>query len=72
VDGAGSWVVEVNDGAIAVHEGDGDADCVIRLSDETFAKLREGRQNAMTAFLTGKIKIEGDTGLALRLKELFF
>jgi putative sterol carrier protein len=70
--GAGSWRVEVRDGVATVSEGTDGGDCVIRMKDEVFAKLRRGEQNPMTGFMTGKIKVDGDIGLALKLKDLFF
>ena len=45
---------------------------MIRMKDEVFAKLRAGKQNPMTAFMTGKIKVDGDMALAMKLKDLFF
>jgi putative sterol carrier protein len=42
------------------------------MKDEVFAKLRRGEQSPMTGFMTGKIKVDGDVGLALKLKDLFF
>jgi putative sterol carrier protein len=71
IDGAGSWRVDVRDGVAAVSEGGEGGDCVIHMKDEIFEKLRRGEQNPMTGFLTGKIKVDGDMGLALKLKELF-
>lgn len=70
VEGAGSWMVNVDDGAVAVSEGDGAADCVIAAPEELFLRIVRGEQNPMGAFLMGKIRVEGDTSLALRLKDL--
>ena len=72
VEGAGSWRVDVADGRGTVTETADDGDCVIRMKEETFAKLLRGEQNPMTGFMTGKIKVDGDMGLALKLRELFF
>lgn len=70
VDGAGSWLVAVDDGTVSVSEGDADADCVIAVPEETLLRIVRGEQNAMGAFLMGKIRVEGDTGLAMRLRDL--
>jgi putative sterol carrier protein len=70
VEGAGSWRVEVDDGAVAVSEGDGPADCVIAAPEDLFLRIVRGQQSPMGAFLMGKIRVEGDTGLAMRLKDL--
>jgi putative sterol carrier protein len=70
VDGAGSWRVAVDDGAVAVSEGDGAADCVIAAPEELFLRIVRGEQSPMGAFLMGKIRVEGDASLAMRLKDL--
>lgn len=71
IEGAGQWLVRVDDGSIAVAEGGGDADCTIRTSDETFRRIVAGQLNATTAYMTGKLEIAGDMGAALRLQKLF-
>lgn len=70
VEAAGSWRVDVDDGAVAVSESDGPADCVIALPEDVLLRIVGGEQNPMGAFLTGKIRVEGDVGLAMRLKDL--
>jgi putative sterol carrier protein len=71
VEGAGSWTVKVDDGSVTVGEGAGEADCTISTSEETFMKLVRGEQNPTTAYMTGKIKIKGDMGAAMKLQKLF-
>jgi putative sterol carrier protein len=71
IEGAGVWKVDVTDGAIAVTEGGGDADVTIRASEDTFRAIAEGEQNPTTAYMTGKLKIEGDMGAAMKLQKLF-
>ena len=71
VEGAGSWRVEIDDGRVTIDESAGDADCVIRASEKTFMKIVRGEQNPTAAYMTGKIKVKGDMGLALGLRELF-
>ena len=70
VEGAGSWRVEVDDGAVTVFESDGPADCVIAAPEDLFLRIVRGQQSPMGAFLMGKIRVDGDTGLAMRLKDL--
>jgi putative sterol carrier protein len=72
VEGAGTWRVAVDDGAVSVSESDDGAaaDCAIRVSERTFLGIVSGEQSPMGAFLMGKIRVEGDTGLALRLRDL--
>jgi putative sterol carrier protein len=71
IEGAGEWTVSVADGAVSVVEGAGDADCTISASEETLMKIASGEANATTAYMTGKLKIKGDMGAALKLQKLF-
>jgi len=71
IEGAGVWKVDVTDGGIEVTEGGGDADVTIRASEETFNAIAEGQQNPTTAYMTGKLKIEGDMSAAMKLQKLF-
>jgi putative sterol carrier protein len=71
VEGAGQWKVDVRDGAVSVTEGGGDADATISASEENFRKMVEGEMNPTTAYMTGKLKIKGDMGAALKLQKLF-
>jgi putative sterol carrier protein len=71
IDGAGQWKVDVDDGKVTVSEGGGDADATISASEETFAKIIAGEQNATSAYMTGKLKVKGDMGAAMKLQKLF-
>lgn len=70
IDGAGTWTVKVEDGKVAVSEGDHGGDCTISASEETFEKIVDGRQNPVTAYMTGKIKVKGDMSAAMKLREV--
>ncbi len=72
IEGAGSWKVAVDDGTTTVTESADAADCVIRMKEETLLRLIDGKQNPATAFMTGKIKVDGNMALALKLQQLFF
>jgi len=67
----GAWTVTVADGAVSVAEGGHEADCTISASEETLMKIASGEANATTAYMTGKLKIKGDMGAALKLQKLF-
>jgi putative sterol carrier protein len=71
IDGAGTWRVDVVDGKVSVAEGDGDADATIAASEDTFEQIASGDLNATTAYMTGKLKVRGDMGAAMKLQKLF-
>jgi putative sterol carrier protein len=71
IEGEGQWHVDVRDGKLAVTEGGGEADATITTSGETFEKIVAGDQNATTAYMTGKLKIKGDMGAAMKLQKIF-
>jgi putative sterol carrier protein len=71
IDGSGSWLVDVDDGKVTVTEDDGDADCTISASSETFLKIANREQNPTAAYMSGKLKVKGDMGQAMKLQRLF-
>ena len=71
IEGAGKWKVDVNDGKVSVTEGGEDADAVISTTEETFEKIANGEQNPTSAYMTGKLKVKGDMGAAMKLQKLF-
>jgi putative sterol carrier protein len=71
IEGAGQWVVQVEDGKVTVSEGTGEADTTIQATEENFLAISRGELNPTTAYMTGKLKIKGDMGAALKLQKLF-
>jgi putative sterol carrier protein len=72
IEGAGQWTVKVVDGGVSVHDGIEDAaDVTIRASQEVFEKIVAGEQNPTSAYMTGKLKLRGDMGAAMKLQKLF-
>jgi putative sterol carrier protein len=71
IEGAGKWKVDVQDGSVKVTEDAEDADVTITTSEETFEKITTGEQNATSAYMTGKLKVKGDMGAAMKLQKLF-
>lgn len=59
-------------GAVAGDAGTGEAeaDTVLRLSSDDLAKLIAGRLSPMLAFSTGRLRVEGSKGVALKLASL--
>lgn len=71
IEGAGTWLVTIKDGQITVTEGDGQAQCTVIMKAEDFNQLTDGKLNPQMAFMSGKLKIQGDMGLAMKLGQLF-
>jgi putative sterol carrier protein len=63
ITGEGSIVVD-GDG---VRAGDDETDVTMIASAETFQGIIEGDINPTMAFMTGKLKIEGNMGMAMKL-----
>jgi putative sterol carrier protein len=63
------WI-RIDDGAIdmGLGEADGTVDATISESYETAVSLAKSEINPVTAFMTGKIKIDGNMGLLLGLQ----
>lgn len=53
-----------SDGARA---GDEDADVTLTADADVFQSILEGDTNPTAAFMTGKLKVDGDMGLAMKL-----
>ena len=64
-DVAGEGVLRVVDGRVT--REDGAADATISGSLETFRAIFEGRLSPMTAYMTGRVRIDGDLGTAMRI-----
>ena len=71
VEGAGQWLVAVNDGTVDVTEGGSGGDVTISASEENFMKIVRGEQNPTAAYMAGKLKVKGDMGAAMKLQKLF-
>lgn len=68
----GKWAVKVADGDATVTEGASESPSItLTMTDENFVNLVTGKLNGQTAFLTGKLKIQGDMTLAMKLASVF-
>jgi len=71
LDGAdgGTWVLDLNTPQMKP-ASTGDSNVIIRMASADLLDIVEGRLNEMTAFMRGKIKIEGNIAMALKLREI--
>ena len=64
--------VTVKDGAAAVHEGTAsDYAVAVTMADDDLVSMLSGQLDGMTAFMTGKLKSDGDRMFAQRIVTLF-
>ena len=54
-----------------VSDADNAADTTIKVSWDDWQSLASGALDGMTAFMTGKLKVEGDMGNAMQLQGIF-
>ena len=72
IEGEGTWRVAVHDGKITVTEGgDEPADATIKAGGEVFDRIISGEQNPAMAYMSGKVKVDGDLGAVMKLQKLF-
>lgn len=63
IEGEGTVVMDAN-GARAADE---DTDVTLSADAETFQAILSGETNPTSAFMTGKLKVDGDMGMAMKL-----
>ena len=63
IEGDGTVMVD-SDGA---RSGDGDADVTLSADQATFEEILSGDLDATSAFMQGRLKVDGDMGTAMRL-----
>ncbi|MDU8913787.1 SCP2 sterol-binding domain-containing protein [Aestuariicoccus sp. MJ-SS9] len=63
IEGEGSFIID-GSGARA---GDEDADVTLTADTDTFQQIFEGDLNPTSAFMSGKLTIDGDMGAAMKL-----
>jgi len=65
-----SWLVDLKNGSGSISESDGKADCMVSIKDSDFVQLMSGKLNPQTAFMQGKLKVQGNMMLAQKLSLL--
>lgn len=70
IDGDKFVHVDATQNPAVISTDDKPADCTVRVSSETFADIISGKTSAATAFMFGKIKIEGNMSVALAISRV--
>jgi putative sterol carrier protein len=70
-DGGGEWFVDLTQPAPAITKGSAPAaNCTVTIAEPDFIGIVTGQLNAQMAFMTGKVRIGGDMGLAMKLGKI--
>ncbi len=55
------------DGHVSVEAGGEEGDTTVRVTSDNLQKLIDGKLNPLIAYSTGRLKVEGSQGVALKL-----
>ncbi len=71
-DNGGYFWIKIADGAATTGAGEvSDPAMTVKASADDWFAVATGQLNAMQAFMTGKLKILGDMGLAMKMQTIF-
>lgn len=65
---SGVGAIRIDEDGVSI--GDSDADCTLTADPDVFQAIIEGDTNPTAAFMTGKLKVDGDMGMAMKLAAL--
>jgi putative sterol carrier protein len=71
-DNGGQWHVTIKDGKAEVSKGTASSpNMTLSMSAQDYVDMTMGKLNGQMAFMSGKLKISGDMGLAMKMQSLF-
>ena len=71
-DGGGTWHAVIKDGTCAVAEGPGTNPALtLQMAAQDWLDMTSGKQSGQMLFMSGKLKLKGDMGLAMKLGSMF-
>lgn len=71
-EGGGTWHATVKDGACAIAEGTAAAPSLtLTMSGQDWFDMLAGKLSGQMAFMSGKLKLKGDMGLAMKIGGMF-
>src|SRR5499425_1156836 len=71
-DNGGQWYVAIKDGKAEVSQGTAPSpNMTLSMTAQDYVDMITGKLNGQMAFMSGKLKISGDMGLAMKMQTLF-
>jgi putative sterol carrier protein len=71
-DGGGTWHAVIKDGTCLVKSGAGTSPTLtLQISSQDWLDMLSGKQSGQMLFMSGKLKVKGDMGLAMKLGSMF-
>ena len=71
-DGGGTWHAVIKDGTCTVKSGAGTSPTLtLQISASDWLDMLSGKQSGQMLFMSGKLKVKGDMGLAMKLGSMF-
>ncbi len=69
----GDWIVSIKNQKLEIKEGKHSSPTLlINMAENDYMDVVNGKMSGEKAFITGKLRLKGDIGLALKLKEAGF
>jgi len=70
---AGKWWLKIHDGKAESGKGDPPEPAKVTLSanSEDWVKIMSGKMDPVSSYMSGKLKIKGDMGLAMKMQTMF-
>jgi len=71
-EGGGTWHAVIKDGACTVASGAGtNPNLTLSMAAQDWLDMTSGKQSGQMLFMSGKLKLKGDMGLAMKLGSMF-
>jgi putative sterol carrier protein len=71
-DGGGTWHAVIKDGTCTVNAGPASSPSLtLQIGGQEWLDMLSGKQSGQMLFMSGKLKVKGDMGLAMKLGSMF-
>jgi putative sterol carrier protein len=71
-EGGGTWHAVIKDGACSVNQGPAtQPNLTLQIAAQDWLDMLSSKQSGQMLFMSGKLKVKGDMGLAMKLGSMF-